>query len=189
MKLFSIFKKGEILTESDRTQLEKLEETTASLRQLRDRVDREWVGASNRIEKLQSLTGELIQRPHDGELWHRLEMTAAMPSNLATGFQHIEAVKNVIGFEIDRLMLPQHAIVRRVFQRALKIAEAELVKTDKVERVEAEDGGYEFLPSGKVLALQTKVLHLRNAVGVPLPEEADPFRSAGEWRERLAEYL
>jgi hypothetical protein len=184
----NIFKPSEILTSGDRAELEKLDAATSDLRVLADRIHREWPDALNRIERIRSLAELLCTRPNDAELYRKLEMAAAFPSHVQTGFQHKEAALGTIHAAIEAKLEPSAEIVRRVLSRALAVAEGELRKTEKSERKLAEDEGYAFSPSGRILALQARVLELRNAVAAKYKHEGG-IQNPPEWRERLREWL
>lgn len=184
----NIFKPSEILTASDRADLERLEDSTKQLRELAARIDRDWPDSTSRISKIRDLTAELCTRPTDADLYRRLEIAACMPSNVQNGYQHREAALGEIGAAIETKLQPSVEIVRRVLRRALEQAEAELKRTEGKERKLADDEGYNYSPSGRVLALQARVLDLRNAVAAKYGHEG-AIQSPGGWRERLAEWL
>lgn len=184
----SIFKTSEILTASDRLELEKIEDSTKQLRELAARIDRDWPDAPSRISKIRDLAAELCLRPTDPELYRRMETAACMPSVPASGYQHREAALGVIGEAIETKLEPSIAIVRRVLARALEQAEAELKRTEAKERKTAEDEGYGYSPTGRILALQARVLDLRNAVAAKYRHEG-AVQNPGDWRVRLSEWL
>jgi hypothetical protein len=70
----------------------------------------------------------------------------------------------------------------------LEQAEAELRKQETAERRSAESESYEYVPSGRVLALQKKILSLRNEVARPVFGE-EGFSGGDQWKNRLSEYL
>jgi hypothetical protein len=189
MSWLSIFKKGEIFTQGDRAELEKLEEKTADLREVIEKIDREWPTSSSRQDRLRDLAGQLAETPKDAELIHRLTITACMPSNLQSGHQHRDIVLGRLGEKVEELMSPQHAIIRRVFRRALDVAEGELKRVESKEKKIAEDEGVQFVPSGKILALQNRILSLRNEIARPAPHEEGCHQHPGGWRERLREWI
>ena len=184
----TLFKPAEILTASDRAELERLDDSTKQLRELAARIDRDWTDAGSRVDRIRDLAAELCTRPNDAELYRRLEVAACMPSNIQTGYQHREAALGSIHAAIETKLEPSVEIVRRVLARALDAAEAELRKTEKHERKLAEEEGYNFSPSGRVLALQGRVLELRNAVAAKYRHEG-AIQGPGGWRERLREWL
>jgi len=184
----NLFKPAEILTASDRAELEKLDASTADLTALSDRILRDWTDAASRVDRIRDLAAELCARPNDAELYRRLEVAACMPSNIQTGYQHKEAALGAIGAAIEAKLEPSVEIVRRVLGRALEAAEAELRKTEKHERKLAEEEGYAYSPSGRVLALQGRVLELRNAVAAKYKHEG-AVQNPGSWRQRLREWL
>ena len=184
----NLIKPAEIFTANDRAELEKLDASTADLTALSDRIHRDWTDATSRIDRIRELAAELCTRPSDAELYRRLEVAACMPSNLHTGYQHKEAALGAIGAAIEAKLEPGAEIVRRVLRRALDAAEAELKKTEKQERKLADEEGYNFSPSGRVLALQGRVLELRNAVAAKYKHEG-AVQNPGSWRERLREWL
>ena len=189
MSWLNIFKKGEILTQGDRAELEKLEEKTADLRKTIDKIDREWPTAISRRDHLHDLAGQLAESPNDQELLHRLTITACMPSSVQHGHQHRDIVLGRLGEKIEEMMSPQHAIIRRVFRRALDIAEGELKRVESKEKKTAEEEGVQFVPSGKILALQNRILSLRNEIARPIPNEEGFIQNPGGWRERLREWV
>ena len=181
----NIFKPAEIVTASDRAELERLEDSTKQLRELAARIDG-WPSRHGRIEHVRELAGRLADNPADPELYRRLELAATMPQEIDT---YRDAAQSEIGGRIEAAMHPQHAIVRRCLTRALEQAEAELKKTESRERKQAAEEDYSYTPTGKVLALQQRVLELRNAVAAPIPGEERCIQSPGSWRERLREWL
>jgi hypothetical protein len=189
MSWLSIFKKGEILTQGDRSELETLEAKTTDLRKIIDKIDREWPVSTSRQDRLRDLAGQLAETPNDQELLHRLTITACMPSNLQHGYQHRDIVLGRLGEKVEELMSPQHAIIRRVFRRALDVAEAELKRVESKEKKIADDEGVQFVPSGKILALQNRILSLRNEIALPVPNEEGCHQHPGGWRDRLREWV
>jgi len=185
----NILNAGEIVTQNDRKELEHLDEATTELRELAARIDREWPTSANRGDVIRQLAVKLIQRPKDEKTFQMMTTAACMPSSLQFGFQHREWALAPINEEIERRLLPQHPIVRRCFRRALDQAEGELKKTEGGERKAAESEGYDFSPSGRVLALQRKVLNLRNEIAAPVPGEENCIHAPPHWRERLREWL
>ena len=111
-----------------------------------------------------------------------------MPAHPHFSQRHWEILQTTIGEKIKGLYEPQGAICRRILQRALDQAEAELKKSDAQERKAAEADGFPFSPSGKVLALQSRILDLRNGIAAKYKHEGATQDPAG-WRERLAEWL
>ncbi|NBT35459.1 MAG: hypothetical protein EBT03_07955 [Betaproteobacteria bacterium] len=184
-KLFPV---GDILTASDRQELERLEAGTSELRELEARIDRDWTEANNRIDRIRDLAAMLCTRPKDTELYRRLEVAACMPSHPASGHQHKEAALGAIRAAIADKMLPEVPVVRRVLSRALDAAERELAKQEKKEREAAEAEDFNYSPSGRVLSLQQRVLELRNAVAARYSIEG-AVQGPGGWRQRLAEWL
>ena len=128
-----------------------------------------------RMDRITGLAGQLAEDPKNEKLFQRMTITACMPSATNSGFQHLNGAKRPIEEKIGEIMAPQHAIIRRVLKRALDIAESELRKVEGKERKLAEDEGYDFVPSGKILALQKRILELRNGVALPIPGE-DNYR-------------
>jgi hypothetical protein len=189
MSWLSIFKKGEIFTQGDRAELEKLEAGTNDIRRVVEKIDREWPTSASRLDRLRELAGELATRPNDQELMNRLTITACMPSGLQSGFQHRDVVLGELNRKIEELMSPQNTVIRRVLRRALDVAEAELKRVESKEKKTAEDEGVQFVPSGKILALQNRILELRNAIARPVPGEENCLQNPGGWRERLGEWI
>lgn len=189
MSWLNIFKKGEIFTQGDRAELEQLEQKTADLRRVMAKIDREWPVATSRADRLRELAGQLAEQPDDQEVLHRLTITACMPSNLQNGYQHRDIVLGRLNEKMQEVMAPQHDIVRRVFRRALGVAEDGLRKTETAEKKVAKEEGVDFVPSGKVLALQKRILDLRNAIARPIPNEEGCIVPPEGWRERLSEWL
>jgi len=189
MSWLSIFKKGEIFTQADRAELERLEEGTREIRRVADKIDRDWPASSSRLDRLREQAEELASKPNDQEILNRLTTTACMPSSFKNGFQHRDVVLGVLNGKIDELMTPQHEVVRRVLRRALSVAEGELKRVEAKEKETARQESYEYVPSGKVLALQSRILSLRNEISRPIPGEENYIQHPGTWRQRLAEYL
>lgn len=183
-----LFGKTEILTDGDRAELEAIEKKTEPYRKVREKIERDFIPAVDRIGNLQGLAGELVKNPDDAELYERMIHVAAMPSDPRFGFQHREAAAAPFDAKIEEILEAAIPIVRRVLQRALNAAEAELKKIETRERREAEQEGYDYSPSGKVLALQHRVLELRNAIAHKYKHEG-ATQNPGGWRERLAEWI
>lgn len=183
-----LFAPSEIFTESDKAELEKLEASTAKLRALSAKIDQEWPASTYRLDRLRELAGALAEDPDNAELYRRLEITACMPSALTSGYQHRDIALGRIGEKIEEIMAPESEIVRRVLRRALEKAEAELRKVEASERKTAEAEQFDYVPSGKVLALQGRVLALRNGVAQKYKSEGAVQNPEG-WRVRLAEFL
>ena len=183
-----LFAKGEILTEADKHELEALEKKAAPYRKIRERIERDFVPAMHRIGHLQGLAGELVQDIENEDLYQRMIICACMPSNIQTGYQHLEAAKQPLDAKIEEVLLPSIDVVRRVLRRALSRAEDELKKTESKERKEAEAEGFTYSPSGRVQALQARVLDLRNAIACKYRHEG-ATQGPGSWQERLKEWL
>lgn len=184
-----LFGKNEILTPGDREALERLDESTKELRDLAARIDRDFPTSTNRENRVRELAAAVAERPQDAEAYRQMQIAAAMPSSHQHGFQHREWALGPVNERIEERLRPQHEIVRRVLRRALEQTEAELKKTEGRERKQAEEEGYSFSPSGRVIALQQRILGLRNAVAQPVPGEDGCIQSPGHWRERLREWL
>lgn len=181
----NIFRSGEIVTTSDRAELEKIENSTKQLRELADRINA-WPSRNGRLEHIAIVASQLAENPANTELYRQLELAVLVPDEID---RNRDVALREIGGRIEAGMFPQHAIIRRCLQRALDQAEAELKKTEGKERKLADDEGYNYSPSGRVLALQNRVMQLRNAVAAPIPGEPGCHQSPGGWRERLAEWL
>jgi len=111
-----------------------------------------------------------------------------MPSSLQTGYQHRDVVIGKLNEHLSRKLDPQKVVIRRVFKRALEVAEDELKRVEQRDKKIAQDDGVDFIPSGKILALQKRILELRNAVEMYSEPLQDPPRPVGNWREILREW-
>ena len=183
-----LFKTADILTAADRAELERLEDSTKQLRDLAARIDRDFPDAGKRQDRIRELAEQLCERPDDADLYRQLQVTACMPSNPATGYQHRDLALGAIHGAIAARMIPAADVVRRVLRRALEAAEGELKKTEGRERRDAEQEGYNYSPSGRVQALQQRVLQLRNEIASKYSQEG-AIVGPPSWRERLAEWL
>lgn len=188
MSWLSIFKKGDILTQGDRDELEALERKAEPYIKIRERIEGDFIPSMHRIGRLQELVGKFIDDPTNEELYQRMIVCACMPSNLQTGYQHLEAVKVPFDEKIEQIRQPSAEIVRRVLRRALDLAVSELKKTETKERREAETEAFPYLPSGRVQALQNRVLGLRNAIEAKYRFEG-AIQDQPHWKERLKEWL
>lgn len=188
MSWTNIFKRGEILTPSDRAELESLDKSTADLRKAIETIDREWPASMYRLDRLRELADQLGQNPRDESLMHRLTICACMPSSVQSGFQHRDVAIGKLSEHLSRKLNPQKVVIRRVFQRALEVAETELKRVEQRDKKIAQDDGVEFIPSGKILALQNRILELRNAVETYSEPLQDPPKPVGDWREILREW-
>ena len=183
-----LFAKGEILTEADKNELEALEKKAAPYRVVREKIDQDFVPAIDRIGRLQALAGMYVQDIKNDALYLKMIHTAAMPSDPRFGYQHREAAAQPFDAKIEEILLPTIDVVRRVLRRALSRAEDELKKTESKERKEAEAEGFTYSPSGRVQALQARVLDLRNAIACKYRHEG-AVQGPGTWQERLREWL
>lgn len=188
MNWTALFKPTEILTPQDRAELEALEKKAEPYLRVREKIERDFVVSMHRIGKLQELAGEYIKNIQDESLYQRMLFVAGMPSNLQTGYQHHEAVAVPFDEKIQEIRNEGVPVVRRVLGRALTRAEQELKRIEQKEQQEAKSEGYPYLPSGKVQALQQRVLGLRNAVAEKYRFEG-AIQNPPHWRERLAEWL
>jgi len=179
---------AEVVSAGEREKLEQLDKSTKPLRDLCERIRTEWPDSMRRIERIQELAAKLAQRPGDEAVYHQMTIAACMPSNVQSGYQHRDAALGVLEREIDKTTGPGHEIVRRCLRRALDQAESELRKTESREQKLAADEGYSYSPSGRVQALQKKVLSLRNEVARPVFGE-EGFNGCDHWKIRLSEYL
>jgi hypothetical protein len=183
-----LFAKGEIFTQGDRQQLEALEAKTTKLRAWVDRIKEEWPDSGWRLDLLRTLAGKLAESPDDEGIFQRMTVAATMPSDPRFGFQHREIACGTLQEKIDQMLEPSIEIVRRVIKRALDRAEAELKKVEAAEKKQSEAEGFPFSPSGKILALQERVLSLRNGLAAKYPHEG-AIQGPGPWQERLKEWL
>lgn len=183
-----LFAKGEIFTQGDKDELEALEKKAAPYRKIKARIERDFITSSHRIEHLQGLASQLVQDIENEDLYQRMVICACMPSSIQAGFQHLEAAKKPLDEKIQEILLPSVDVVRRVLRRALSRAEDELKKTESKERKESEAEGFSYSPSGRVQALQSRVLELRNAAACKYGHEG-AVQGPGEWQERLKEWL
>jgi len=188
MSWLNIFKKGDILTQGDREELARIEDSTAEIRKVSEKINRDWCTAPERSERLRELGVKLAENPNDQEVFDRLTITAMMPSSLQNGYQHRDIVLGVLGAKIEELLRPSVVVVRRVLQRALDIAESELRKVESKEKKEAESEGFAYSPSGRVQALQGRILSLRNEIASKYAFEG-AIQNPSHWRERLREWL
>ena len=188
MSWTNIFKRGEILTPSDRVELESLDKSTADLRKAIEKIDREWPASMQRLDRLRELADQLGKNPTDEGLMHRLTICACMPSSVQTGYQHRDVAIGKLSEHLSRKLDPQKVVIRRVFKRALEVAETELKRVEQRDKKIALEDGVEFIPSGKILALQNRILELRNAVEIYSEPLQDPPRPVGNWREILREW-
>jgi hypothetical protein len=184
----TLFKPSEILTQADRDELATLEKKTEPYRAILARIDEDFVVAMHRIGRLQELAGRLAEDPTNEKIYQRMVHTACMPSNIQTGYQHMEAASAPFQAKIEEVLRPSVEIVRRVIKRALAMAEGELKKVEGRDRKEAEEQGYNYSPSGKALALQSRILDLRNAIATKYKFEG-ATQDPGAWQERLREWL
>ena len=183
-----LFAKGDILTDSDRAELQALEAKAEPYRKIREKVERDFVPAVDRIGNLQMLAGQLVEDIGNEEIYHRMIHVAAMPANPLFGYHHREAAAVPFDQKIEEILRPSVDVVRRVLKRALDVAETELRKAEKQERKLAEEEGYNYSPSGKVLALQSRILDLRNGIAAKYKFEG-ATQDPAPWRERLSEWL
>lgn len=184
----NLFKPSEILTDADRAELEAVEKKAEPYLDVRKKIERDFIPSMHRIGHLQGLAEQLVGDIKNEELYQRMIIAACMPSNLQTGYQHIEAAVGPFDAKVEEIRQGTVEIVRRVFKRALSRAEDELKKIEGRERKEADAEGYNYSPSGKVMALQGRVLELRNAIAAKYKFEG-ANQEPGHWRERLAEWL
>lgn len=188
MKWNLIFEPKKILTDADRRDLEALDASTADLQKLLEKMGGDLCGGQTRLDRVEGTAAKLAEDPTNEELYRQLLFLSGQPSHPHFATHHVEYARRPIEARIGRLMEPQHGIVRRVFTRALVAAETELKRVESRERKEAEAEGFDYSPSGKVQALQQRVLNLRNEVAAPIPGEPN-FQWNRGWRERLAEFL
>lgn len=185
-KLFPV---GDILPAGERQELEKLEQGTAELRKWADKIEAEWPkDSADRDERLRAMAGVFAAHPTP-ELYAKLTTLVGFPSHLANSWLPRERVLGAIHEQVERLMEPERPIVRRVLARAQEAAERELAKQEKAEQAAAAGEGFAYSPSGRVLALQERVLSLRNAVAARYHGDEGGISHPGGWRLRLAEWL
>jgi len=183
-----LFEGGKIFSDTDRGELAKMDDAAAPYTQLLDKLLPRLNGTQSRQDRLFTLAAQLVENPTDEKLAEEYRWCAALPSNPIFSLRHVEILTTAVSEKQRQLCEPQGAIVRRVFQKALARAEAELKKVETTEREEARAGGYDYSPSGRVLGLQQKVLQYRNEAAVPIPGEEN-YHGAPHWRQRLAEFL
>ena len=185
----TLFKPADILTAGDKAELEKIDKKAEAHRALIERIREEWPTAIERMDRLEQLGNKLAEAPTDEALFQKCSFVAAMPSDPLHGYQHRDKVCAIIQRKIDEILRPQERIVRRVIGRALDAAESELKKTESGEKGQAREEGFDYSPSGRVLALQKRVLELRNAVAAVYPGEEGFINHPGDWQARLSEWL
>lgn len=184
----ALFAPAEILTPGDRAELEAIEKKTEPYKKVREKIDRDFIPAMHRVGHLQGLAAKLVGDIENEELYQQMIVAACMPSNIQTGYQHIEAAAGPFDAKIDEIRQETIPIVRRVLKRALTKAEIELERVEGKEKKEAATDGFTYSPSGRVLALQHRVLELRNAVAAKYKHEG-AIQGPGLWQERLREWL
>jgi len=184
----ALFKPSEILTAADHAELAGIEKKTEPYRRIRQRIEQDFVPAIDRIGHLQALAADLVRDPENAGIYERMIHTAGMPSNIQTGYQHIEAAAGPFDAKIEEILQETIPIIRRVLTRALAATEAELRKIESREKKDAEQEGYTYSPSGKVQALQARVLDLRNSIAAKYNFEG-AIQNPGPWQERLREWL
>jgi len=184
----ALFRPSEILTAADHAELEAIEKKTEPYRRIRQRIERDFIPAGDRIGHLQALAADLVRDPENAGIYERMIHTAGMPSDPRFGYQHREAAAGPFDAKIEEILQETIPIIRRVLTRALGATEAELKKIESRERKEAEQEGYNYSPSGKVQALQARVLELRNAVAHQYKHEG-AIQNPGPWQDRLKEWL
>lgn len=185
----ALFRPSEILTAADHAELEGIEKKCEVYRRIRQRIDRDFVTSGDRLGYLQALAADLVRDPENAEIYERMIHTAAMPSHPHFGTQHRDAAARPFDAKIEEILEESVPIVRRVLTRALTATEAELKKTEAREKKEAEAEAYTYSPSGKVQALQARVLELRNAVACKYSHEANVIQNPPPWQDRLKEWL
>lgn len=185
-KLFPV---GDILPTGERQELEKLDQGVQQLRSWAQKIEAEWPKDSrDRDSRLSDMAARFANTP-SAELYEKMTILAAFPSNLPTSWQARESVLGIIHGQVERLMEPERPIVRRVLSRALDAAERELAKQEKKEKDAAAAEGFPYSPSGRVLTLQQRVLNLRNEVAKKYPGDEGATQHPGNWRQRLEEFL
>jgi len=185
----TLFKPGDILTAGDRAELERIDKKAEQHRALIERIWEEWPTATERMETLEKYAYKLAETPTDETLFQKCTVVVCMPSDPSFGYQHRDRVTAILADKIAEILSPQAAVVRRVLSRALDAAEKELKKTETREKALAAEEGYDYSPSGRVLALQKRVLDLRNSVAARYPGEENCVQHPGTWQERLKEWL
>lgn len=184
----NLFKASEILTQADRDELEALDKKAEPFVVVREKIEKDFVTSINRIGTLQALAEEYANNIQNDSIYQRMLMVAGMPSTLGSGHQHRDCVVNVFDRKIEEIHNEGIPAVRRVLSRALSRAEVELKKIEQKEQDEARAGDYPYLPSGKIQALQQRVLGLRNALNEKYKNEGS-VQSPPHWKERLREWL
>jgi hypothetical protein len=184
-----IFGKSDHLSPSEKTALEDLDKNCIELRAWHKRISDTWPkNSEDRLGKIRSLSELFAKHPseklHDEIL--KIQNFSAWPNG---SWQGREALLDAINLEINRKMEPQYDICKRVLRRALSQAEDELKKVEKRDKAEAQEAGFEYSASGKVLALQKRILGLRNEIEAPTPFEAGCIVGPLHWRERLKEFI
>lgn len=184
-KLFPV---GDVLTAGDKKELEKLEQDCSELRKAEQKILNEWPKDSgDRDGRLRELADGYAKNP-TAEIYNRLTTLAGFPAHPMVSFQTREIVLGAIHRAIAEKMEPEIPIVRRVLLRALDATERELEKQTAREKKEAEEGGFPYSPTGRVLELQKRVLDLRNRIADKYPSEGN-LNHPGHWQTRLAEWL
>lgn len=185
-----LFPAGEVFPAGERKTLEKLDQDTQTLRSWVERIEAEWPkDAMDRENRMREMAQKFATSPNE-EAYKNLIILAGFPSYWKnTQGSGKEMILGTISTQIEEITAPvERPIVRKVLARALELTQREHEKQMAKEKKEAQEEGFSFSPSGKILALENRILGLKNEVARKYPDEG-AIQHPGGWRVRLQEWL
>ena len=167
-------------TPAEAKTLRDLDESTEPLKAWKDKVSQAFPAtAEERKSKIQALAVTFANKP-DPASFEELKRTATLGQYAPTGRDDRNLILEALGGQIVQRMAPQGDIIRAVIRRSAEALEKQMREVTAREKKECDEVGIPWQASGVVMALQAKVLDLRNR---------GAKESFGHWKDELADLL
>jgi len=170
----------ESITAAERQKLEQIDQSIAPQREALEIVKKRF---SNSYETRRIWIRERSQAYASAPTPEKLDAiieAASFNADALWAQLEFEIVTGALHAVIDVKLGAGHETIRAIYRRELTRSEDELNSTQKTAKAKAEELGIEYTPDSIILALERRVLDLRNAV---------EKRQFAYWREELAGLL
>lgn len=168
------------LTATEKKTLEALDNSTEPLKAWRDKVVQAFPATGEeRRAKLQELAVAFANKP-DQEGLEELKKTATLGQNPTTSREDQALILAELEKRIAERMTPQAEVIRAVVKRSAGALERQMCEMMIREKKDCDELALPWQASGVVMALQAKVLALRNR---------GAKETFGHWKEELADLI
>lgn len=167
-------------TPAEAKTLRDLDESTEPLKAWKDKVAQAFPATGEeRKSKLQALAVAFASKPNEVN-FEELKRTATLGQYAPTGRDDRNLILEALDGQIVQRMAPQADIIRAVIKRSAGALERQMCEMMIREKKECDEVGIPWQASGVVMALQAKVLDLRNR---------GAKETFGHWKDELADLL